>query len=336
MTGHFQRAAEEAEDSADDIASLRAEVGRLTRKCDALTLSNDARDGMLAELRAGADAAQEAVQTLASERAANARLTAEVESLRKANEAQTRLNVSLVMDNANLLKQTLAAQAKPEGAKSGPDNRLSPFDAVARAMDMASLLAGAVAQSDVDKADRAAARLRSHLIEYIYPKADQQAKSGPAVALTADDMREPKNGRAWRVEWWNESARLMLPNGSKLDRCEAYRNGTLIFTIKKVAAPSAEGPAVARRARSFRHLLTPDWIAAEDAAGGVLAAGGIVPTTESLPAVALTKSQREAVFASAAAACDADHNLSWRDAIVTAVESAHRIPAPSAEGGEHA
>lgn len=58
------------------------------------------------------------------------------------------------------------------------------------------------------------------------------AQAAP-VALTADDLREPKNGTAWRVEWWNESARLMLPAGSKLDSFQAYKNGTLMFTIKR-------------------------------------------------------------------------------------------------------
>ena len=37
----------------------------------------------------------------------------------------------------------------------------------------------------------------------------------------------------WRVEWWNESARLMLPAGSKLDSFQSYKNGTLMFTIKR-------------------------------------------------------------------------------------------------------
>lgn len=56
---------------------------------------------------------------------------------------------------------------------------------------------------------------------------------------SADNLREPTNGTAWRVEWWNESARLMLPAGSKLDSFQSYRNGTLMFTIKRIPAPGA-------------------------------------------------------------------------------------------------
>ena len=52
--------------------------------------------------------------------------------------------------------------------------------------------------------------------------------------LTADDLKEPKNGQQWRVEWWNESCRMMLPSDANLDRFVAYKNGTLQFTIKKV------------------------------------------------------------------------------------------------------
>ena len=57
----------------------------------------------------------------------------------------------------------------------------------------------------------------------------------PAVVepLTADGMREPKNGQQWRVEWWNESCRMMLPKDSRLDSFQSHKNGTLMFTIKK-------------------------------------------------------------------------------------------------------
>ena len=59
----------------------------------------------------------------------------------------------------------------------------------------------------------------------------------PAVVepLTADGMKEPKNGQHWRVEWWNESCRMMLPTNKKLDRCQSFKNGTLMFTIKQAA-----------------------------------------------------------------------------------------------------
>jgi hypothetical protein len=51
--------------------------------------------------------------------------------------------------------------------KGPASDRLTPLDAVYRAMDMASLLAGAVARSDTHEADERAARLRSHLVKYI-------------------------------------------------------------------------------------------------------------------------------------------------------------------------
>ena len=54
-----------------------------------------------------------------------------------------------------------------------------------------------------------------------------------AAPVTADDLKEPKNGKQWHVEWWNESCRMMLPSGSKLDSFHSYKNGTLQFTIKK-------------------------------------------------------------------------------------------------------
>lgn len=54
-----------------------------------------------------------------------------------------------------------------------------------------------------------------------------------AEALTADDIRQPKNGNEWRVEWWNESCRMMLPKNKVLYRFQSYRNGTLMFTLKE-------------------------------------------------------------------------------------------------------
>ena len=51
--------------------------------------------------------------------------------------------------------------------------------------------------------------------------------------LTADDLRMPKDGQQWRVEWWNESCRMLLPANKKLDSFQAYKTGTLMFTIKE-------------------------------------------------------------------------------------------------------
>lgn len=59
--------------------------------------------------------------------------------------------------------------------------------------------------------------------------------------LTADDLREPKNGEKWRVEWWNESCRMLLPSDMRLDAFQSYKNGTLQFTIKRIAIEAAHG-----------------------------------------------------------------------------------------------
>lgn len=54
--------------------------------------------------------------------------------------------------------------------------------------------------------------------------------------VAADALTEPKSGDKWRVEWWNESCRMMLPAHAKLDSFVAYKNGTIQFTIKRTAA----------------------------------------------------------------------------------------------------
>lgn len=62
--------------------------------------------------------------------------------------------------------------------------------------------------------------------------------------LDADALREPIDGNEWRVQWWNESCRMMLPAGMILDGFQSYRNGTLQFTIKKRPATApAQGEA---------------------------------------------------------------------------------------------
>ena len=53
------------------------------------------------------------------------------------------------------------------------------------------------------------------------------------TASTADNLREPKDGAEWKVVWWNESARLMLPANKVLSSAKSYGNNTLMFTIKK-------------------------------------------------------------------------------------------------------
>lgn len=73
-------------------------------------------------------------------------------------------------------------------------------------------------------------------------EANRKPHNAPPAPLTADDLREPKNGTAWRVEWWNERARLMLPADAKLDSFQSYCNGTLMFTIKKASAAGVKEP----------------------------------------------------------------------------------------------
>ena len=60
-----------------------------------------------------------------------------------------------------------------------------------------------------------------------------QPTQAQAGSVTADDLKQPRNGAQWRVEWWNESCRMLLPANKRLDSCQTYRNGTLMFTIKE-------------------------------------------------------------------------------------------------------
>ena len=52
---------------------------------------------------------------------------------------------------------------------------------------------------------------------------------------SADDLREPTNGATWRVEWWNESLRMMLPATMKLHAVNHFSNGTMQLTLKRAA-----------------------------------------------------------------------------------------------------
>ena len=61
-----------------------------------------------------------------------------------------------------------------------------------------------------------------------------EASQAQRVPLSADEVKEPKNGKAWRVEWWNESMRMMLPSDMVLHRFVSYQNGTMQFTLKKL------------------------------------------------------------------------------------------------------
>lgn len=65
----------------------------------------------------------------------------------------------------------------------------------------------------------------------------EAALAAPVIGnpITADGLKEPKNGEQWHVVWWNESCRMMLPSTAKLARFVAYKNGTLQFTVKENA-----------------------------------------------------------------------------------------------------
>ena len=71
------------------------------------------------------------------------------------------------------------------------------------------------------------------LIAFVKEVLAAAPQPAPRELLSADDLREPKNGTNWRVEWWNESARLMLPANKRLDSFQSYSNGTLMFTLKE-------------------------------------------------------------------------------------------------------
>ncbi|MGG5151197.1 hypothetical protein [Alcaligenes aquatilis] len=57
-----------------------------------------------------------------------------------------------------------------------------------------------------------------------------------AYRKLAGSVREPANGNGWRVHWWNESMRLMLPEGSRIHYHNIFGNGTMVITIKTDAA----------------------------------------------------------------------------------------------------
>lgn len=121
-----------------------------------------------------------------------------------------------------------------ECAKAAPPTTGEPRWYMVNKVGMATLCA------DREDAERVASDAQEQWPNCGPHRAVQLAKVGgtpPAVVepLTADGMKEPKNGKRWRVEWWNESCRMMLPTHMKLDRFQSFKNGTLMFTIKKAA-----------------------------------------------------------------------------------------------------
>lgn len=132
-------------------------------------------------------------------------------------------------DIARLLDEAAAALAQPAQAQEEP-----PYIGACIA---GGRLGVTVMQRSADKrvtilatAEMDVASLKEH--DCIAQATVASAQPAGREALTADDMREPKNGAAWQVHWWNESARLMLPRGYTLASFQSYRNGTLTFTIK--------------------------------------------------------------------------------------------------------
>ena len=73
------------------------------------------------------------------------------------------------------------------------------------------------------------------------PETGNPASAGESGAPDAGSLREPKNGNGWKVHWWNESARLMLPDGYRVDNCTIHRNRTIQLMIKADAAIAAQG-----------------------------------------------------------------------------------------------
>lgn len=47
----------------------------------------------------------------------------------------------------------------------------------------------------------------------------------------ASEVSEPLNDDKWKVHWWGDWMRLMLPADRHLDRVEHCRNGTIKITI---------------------------------------------------------------------------------------------------------
>lgn len=107
-------------------------------------------------------------------------------------------------------------------------------DAYQEALDLAVYLRQAIVErtalDDLEQEHRMMRARNERLEAELAALIEQPPQRKP---LTADDLKEPKNGQQWRVEWWNESCRMMLPSDANLDRFVAYKNGTLQFTIKK-------------------------------------------------------------------------------------------------------
>lgn len=76
-------------------------------------------------------------------------------------------------------------------------------------------------------------------VDAVQRYANRQSGDAP----TAGKLREPKNGDGWRVVWWNESVRMMLPDDKRLDSFQGYKNGTLVLTIKEADAARAQRAA---------------------------------------------------------------------------------------------
>jgi hypothetical protein len=118
-----------------------------------------------------------------------------------------------IFRDANGMEVGRIVDAAPAEATA---KRLSPFDAVARAMDMASLLAGAVGMNDTHKAAAYSQRLRSHLVEYIYPQAPAQELTDELKVLRAmvtlfGHLAKDSTQR----DWIDKAEAILAARGSK-------------------------------------------------------------------------------------------------------------------------
>lgn len=78
--------------------------------------------------------------------------------------------------------------------------------------------------------------LRTEIARLTNALARAEAQLAAATqAVQADNLKEPKNGDNWRVVWWNESCRMLLPADKALDSFQSYKNGTMQFTLKQRA-----------------------------------------------------------------------------------------------------
>lgn len=102
-----------------------------------------------------------------------------------------------------------------EQAEKAQPRRLRPFDAVAEAMRLASLMGGSIGMSDVEKTEDYERRLRAHLIEFMYPQAEQADKVQPAHISAVGEVKFNDDGEP-HVSWYLEGGPYELADGEVL------------------------------------------------------------------------------------------------------------------------